>query len=121
MVNLKLAVLTLSALTLSACVVAPYPRYRQAYVAQPVAVDPQNEVLAETDVAPPPPQVEVIPVAPFVGAVWIGGYWGWQGGRHVWYGGRWEHPRAGYIWHPHAWVAVGGHWRLRAGYWGRGR
>ena len=29
-------------------------------------------------VAPPPPQAEVIGVAPAPGYVWFGGYWGWD-------------------------------------------
>jgi len=54
--------------------------------------------------APPPPQVEVITVVPFSGAVWVPGYWSWQR-RHreyAWvpgywkgrdYGHRYEHRR----------------------------
>ena len=70
--------------------------------------------------APPAPQAEVVGVAPYPGAVWIGGYWGWSGGRHVWSPGRWEHPRPGYTWEPHRWerrdrgyVMVRGGWRRR--------
>ena len=123
MVNPKLVLTALSALTLSACVVAPYPRYRQGYVVQPAAAPIQQEGvdLAEADVAPPAPYAEVIPVAPFADAVWIGGYWGWQGGRHVWIGGRWDHGRVGYRWQPHTWVAIGGRWHVRGGFWARGR
>ena len=38
------------------------------------------------DVAPPPMLVEVPPPQPYPGAVWTGGYWGWQG-RWVWCAG----------------------------------
>jgi len=24
--------------------------------------------------------------------VWVGGYWGWSGGRHSWMAGHWERP-----------------------------
>ncbi len=53
-------------------------------------------------VAPPPPRVEVIGVAPTPGYVWIGGYWNWVGDRHEWVAGHWAAPRAGYHWVPHA-------------------
>jgi hypothetical protein len=105
-------------LLLSACVVAPYPQ-RVVY-SQPVpagqAVPYDSTVVV--DVAPPAPYVEVVPVAPFAGAVWIGGYWGWNG-RHQWVPGRWEHGRPGYQWRPHAWVNQGGRWHLHGGGWVR--
>ena len=67
----------------------------------------------------PPPYVEVVPVIPFAGAIWVGGYWGWAGGRHQWVPGRWDRPRAGYNYRPHAWVQDGGRWHLRGGAWVR--
>jgi len=56
---------------------------------------------------------------PFAGALWINGYWGWQGGRHVWVGGRFEHPRPGYTWQPHRWVQHDNRWHLEGGRWMR--
>ncbi len=125
-----LTLLALSGAALSACVVTPYGyRYRPAYVAAapaPVATvgNPNGDYVeqdeAVVDMAPPAaPYPEVVGVAPFPGAIWIGGYWGWNGGRHVWIGGRWEHPRPGFYWAPHRWVASGGHWHLVAGGWRR--
>jgi len=72
-------------------------------------------------VAAPPPvaRVEVHPPVPFIGAVWIGGYYEyhhsryeWVPGRYVrpphpkavWVPGRWDHDRRGWNWHR-------GHWR----------
>lgn len=111
MSSLKLvAAAALSTLALSACVVAPYPRQAAYYPGAGEFV---------TDVAPPPPYAEVIPVAPFPGALWIGGYWGWSGGRHAWTGGRWERPRSGYGWSPHRWEQRGGRWHQRQGGWVR--
>jgi len=111
MLAFKTLIVALPLAALSACVVAP-PRH--------VVYTEPGGVVAEADIAPPAPYVETVPVMPFPGAVWIGGYWGWQGGRHVWIGGRWEHPRAGYVWEPHRWVNAGGHWRLMGGGWRRG-
>ena len=98
---------------LSACVVAPVGRphaYQPGYA-------PAGEVIV-TDVAPPAPYYETVPVAPYAGAVWINGYWGWRGGRHYWVPGRWDHPRPGYQWRSHAWVPHGpGRWQLQGGGW----
>jgi hypothetical protein len=42
--------------------------------------------------APPPPQSEVVGVAPYTGAVWVGGHWAWRPrfGRYVWVPGHWR-------------------------------
>jgi hypothetical protein len=60
------------------------------------------------DVDPPPP--------PRQDAVWVDGYWKWEG-RWVWEAGHWETPRAGYVWvapvaHDH-----GGRITYYGGYW----
>jgi len=48
--------------------------------------------------APPPMLVQAPPPSPFADAVWIGGYWAWQG-RWVWSAGYWAPPpRPGYFW-----------------------
>ena len=91
--------------TLAGCVVAP---------AQPVGY--YGDVV---QVAPPPPRVEVIGVAPGPGYVWLNGYWGWSGGRHTWVGGRWDQGRPGQYWAPHAWGREGGGWRMNGGGWRR--
>ena len=120
-----LIVVPVSVLLLSACVVAPYPRervvYSQPVYSQPVPVGEPVPVESTVvvDVAPPAPYVETVSVAPFVGAVWIGGYWGWHGGRHQWVPGRWERGRPGYHWQSHAWVNQGGRWHLHGGGWVR--
>jgi hypothetical protein len=101
MIKTKLVIGALSAALLSTCVIAS---------AQPMYVAP---------VPPPAPYAEVVPAIPFPGAVWIGGYWGWDGGHHHWVPGRWDHPRVGYRWRPHAWVHEGGHWRMHEGGWVR--
>ncbi|MFM2448912.1 MAG: hypothetical protein RIS44_1362 [Pseudomonadota bacterium] len=108
--SMRLAATTALALSLSACVVAPYPRH--AVVTEPG----YGPVVG---VAPPSPYSEAIPVAPYPGAVWVGGYWGWSGHRHQWVPGYWERPRPGYGWRPHAWVRIGGGWQLRGGGWTR--
>ncbi len=69
-------------------------------------------------VPPPPLQTEVAGPPPFVGAVWIGGYWRWAGARWVWVGGYWARrpwPRA--VWVPGRWVVRGGGWVWTGGYW----
>ena len=101
----------IAGLGLSACVVAP-PGRRVAY--------PVDEVVVESTVPPPAPYTEVIPAAPYPGAVWIGGYWGWSSGRHAWVPGRWAQPRPGYRWQARRWEpAARGGYVLRGGYWAR--
>jgi WXXGXW repeat (2 copies) len=84
-----------------------------------VPARPYYAVEGPVAVAPPPPREEYIGVAPALGYVWLGGYWGWAGGRHEWVGGRWEAPRQGYHWVPHQWRQEGGGWRLHQGHWDR--
>ncbi len=84
-------------LSLSACVVEP---------ARPAVVR----------VAPPPPQVEVVP-APRPGHVWEGGHWVWREGRYVWIPGHWRAVRVGYHWVPGHWAAHAGGWVWMEGHW----
>src|ERR1035438_1171197 len=100
---------------------APTADWQQAQAA-PVPVPaqpgptPQAAVVAPS--APPPPQVEYVPVAPGPYYVWAPGYWSWNGGW-VWVGGRYmSRPRPGAVWvgghwgrHGHGYVWIGGGWR----------
>jgi hypothetical protein len=77
---------------------------------------PVNEVVVEA--APPPPIEEIRPAVPFAGAVWIPGYWHWNGHRHVWVGGRFSPRPAGYGWEPNRWEKrQDGRWADRPGHW----
>ena len=78
---------------------------------------PAQEMVVQT--APPPDIVEVRPAAPFGGAVWIGGYWHWNGTRHTWVGGHWSAPRAGYRWESARWERTPRGWVHRPGGWRR--
>ena len=104
--------------TLSACVVAPYGYYG-SYGYPASYYGTAGEAVSYANVAPPAPYYEVQPVAPFVGAVWIGGYWNWYGGRYAWAPGYWAHPRPGYVWHPYHWAPYGNRWALSGGWRGR--
>lgn len=105
-----MALPTLAALGLGGCVVAPVPPPQYGYGA------PAYDVV---NVPPPAPQYEVVGVAPYPGAVWIGGYWGWASGRYVWNRGYWHAPHPGYRWAPHRWVPQGGGWHAEGGRWER--
>lgn len=65
---------------------------------------------------PPPPRVESVPV-PVQGRVWVPGYWGWDGYRHVWVQGHWEVARPGYVYQQPVWVETPRGWRLVEGGW----
>jgi hypothetical protein len=68
---------------------------------------------------PPPPQSEVMEASPGPDYVWVGGYWGFEGGGRVWVRGRWDRPphvHATWVaprWerHGHGYVFVRGNWR----------
>lgn len=106
---LRLALAIASVAVLGGCVIAPLgPR-------GPYAMEPGPVV----DVAPPPSPYEAQVPAPGPGYVWIGGYWGWNLGRHVWIGGRWALPPAGHGWVPGYWGRHGHGWRWNGGHWGR--
>ena len=101
------------AAALSGCVVAPVgPAYGGG------GYYDSNMVVA--NVPPPATYVETVPVAPFVGAVWIGGFWDWSGGRHVWHPGRYERPRPGFAYRQGGWShGPDGRWMLHRGGWER--
>jgi hypothetical protein len=68
-------------------------------------------------VAPPPPVDEVPSPEPYVGAVWMAGYWDWRAdlGRHVWVAGHWgTPPSAGVAYMPPSWQLHpnGGYYRV---------
>ena len=77
---------------------------------------PSDEVIVQN--APPEEIVETPPPAPSPDVVWVGGYWGWYGGRYAWHHGYW-HRRywGGRPWvrehweaRPRGYVFIGGHW-----------
>lgn len=105
----------IAAAVLSGCVVAPVgPAYG--------AGGYYDEGVVTAEVAPPAPYVETIPVAPFAGAVWIGGFWDWSGGRHVWRPGHYERPRPGFSYRQPGWThGSDGRWMLHRGGWEHGR
>jgi hypothetical protein len=91
----------------------PPPPVVSVYVEPPIDQPPPIAV----GWAPPPMLVESPPPAPFAGAVWVGGYWVWQG-TWVWAHGHWMGPpRPNYMWvHPYyehrdgVVIFVTGHW-----------
>jgi hypothetical protein len=92
---------------------APPRAVVSVYVEPPVS---QPEPIA-VGWAPPPLLVESPPPPPFDDAVWVGGYWVWQG-DWVWAHGHWVGaPRPNYVWiHPYyehrdgVVIFITGHW-----------
>ncbi len=71
----------------------------------PVVVAPRPVVIAPAPVVVPAPMpapiVEVAPVCPTPGYVWVGGGWGWCNNRWVWTRGHWGPPAHwGHGYHP---------------------
>lgn len=69
--------------------------------------------LAPVEAPPPPPApptaFEIIPPAPISNAVWIPGYWDFNGSGYAWLPGHWEVPPQ----NAHNYVAA--HWENRGG------
>jgi len=90
---------------------------------QPVAEEvyqppapPVHEVVIGTP--PPAPIEEIRPAIPFAGAIWLPGFWNWQGARHVWVAGRWSASPAGHAWEAHRWEhRPDGQWVHHPGHW----
>jgi hypothetical protein len=138
-----LKLLTLAgALSLSACVVAPYrPPPPPVYAPQPQPVyqppppayqppppapaqdyqgDPNGGDVAETATEPPPPLPDYDqPPCPDDGYLWTPGYWHWSPAGYYWVPGTWvQPPQVGFLWTPGYWAFVGGVYGFHAGYWG---
>jgi hypothetical protein len=66
----------------------------------------------------PPPPADVITVQPTPSAIWIAGYYGFDGYHYYWVAGHWEipPPNYGYFVRPH-WVYRGGSYIYIRGYW----
>jgi hypothetical protein len=67
---------------------------------------------------PPPPPAEYVTTQPTPSAVWVAGYYGYDGYRYVWVAGHWEIPPQGYgvFVRPH-WIYRGGQYFYVRGYW----
>ncbi len=116
------------AVLLSACVVVPtgrgygnggYGDGRHADGRYPDGSYPSAGGGVYADTPPPQAQYEVVPALPYLGAVWIAGFWNWHGGRHAWVPGRWTRPQHGHHrgWAPHRWVPTPRGWHLQGGHW----
>src|SRR5262245_66639279 len=71
-------------------------------------------------IGPPPPRYVVVRPRPYCrDAVWVDGYWGWNGRRHYWVEGRYINPRRGYVYVPGRWERHRRGWYWSEGYWCR--
>jgi hypothetical protein len=68
-------------------------------------------VVQEAPPPVPPPQPEVIVAQPSPDAIWVPGYWDYNGAQHVWIGGFWSIPP------PYHHYYVAAHWANRGGGW----
>lgn len=83
-----------------------------------VAIAPAyNSPPVVINVAPPPPRIDIVTVAPSPNHVWISGFWRWDHGQHVWVGGHWEARRDGYFYAPGHWYRNGNSWTFSGGFW----
>jgi hypothetical protein len=84
------------------------------------ATAPPTRVMVVNGPPPSPVEEERTP-QPHAAAVWIAGYWLWNGIQYAWIPGRWETaPRAGAIWQPPRYVKTEGAYVFEPGAWGGG-
>jgi len=57
------------------------------------------------------------PAAPYDGAIWIDGEWGWDGGRYNYVNGHWDRPRAGHTYVRGSWNHTGRGYSWHRGHW----
>lgn len=87
---------------------------------------PDSDIAAEqtttAPTAPPPPQAEAPPAAPVRTAVWITGFWQWNGATWVWVAGSWQlRPAPQMTWRAAEWQPRGAVHVLVPGGWVRAR
>ena len=100
---IRMSLLAAAVGVIGACVTAPPPPPRYVYA----------------DSAPPPDQVEVIPVSPGPGYVWTNGWWEWGPSRtYVWVPGKWDRaPHANAHWVRPQWRRSERGWYRQDGHW----
>jgi len=82
----------LGALGVGGCYYSPPPRH----VVEREVVDPNGRVVERDEYVveepPPPERVEVIPVRPYYGAIWVRGHYvhGRHRGEWIWVPGHWR-------------------------------
>jgi len=98
------------------------PAPQAAPVPAPSSPPPPAPGIADgtvVDVEPPAPVAEYIPVCPYPGYVWIGGFWAWHGGWY-WTAGHYARPPfRGAAWVSGGWSHGAHGWVWRGGHWGR--
>ncbi|HXN36167.1 MAG TPA: hypothetical protein VN877_08340 [Opitutaceae bacterium] len=81
----------------------------------PAAVEVQEGMVVADE--PPAPIVEYVPACPSPEFVWVGGFWGWNGGWY-WNAGRYAHaPFRGAAWVSGGWARGGRGWAWHGGRW----
>ena len=69
--------------------------------------DIEEEKTTRAPSAPPPPPVETVVIAPARTAVWIPGFWQWNGTQWIWFPGSWQVRPSGLHWRATQWRARG--------------
>lgn len=106
---LRLLLLAIGATALSGCWYHSHYRHGPPYDAADVVY---------IRLTPPPPRKMRPPPRPHPQAVWIDGYWRWDGARYQWNDGRWElHPPPGRVWSPGQWIHTSRGWHWMPGRW----
>lgn len=94
--------------------------WHPAFEPPPLQIHQPRGTPIMVSVMPPPPLIESRTEAPQPDAVWIPGYWSWNGRHFVWIGGLWSAPNPGWTWVPPQWERrADGRWQWLPGSWQR--
>jgi hypothetical protein len=112
----------LAAFTLAGCAIPVESPPTYYYSPSPMVATPSPVVVTPSPVvvmqSPPPPRVEVVPMAPAATYAWVPGYWGWNGRSYYWVGGRYiVRPSTRAYWVPGHWQRRGNGWIFISGHW----
>lgn len=78
---------------------------------------PVDNPTALSEVTPPLPLPEMTDDTPWPGAIWLAGYWDWDGVRYIWNPGRWASASEGWRWSPGHWESTDRGWRFVGARW----
>ncbi len=77
----------------------------------------ENLEVRYATIAPPRRHRERRTERPDADAVWVAGYWDWQGAQWAWVPGRWDHPENRGAWVQPRYMREGDGYRYEPGHW----
>ena len=116
--RLKLSVLAIFigiAFAINGCGIAA--RHTRPAHTKKVVVKSPSGVIVYVKKRPPKVRTENPPPRPYESAIWVSGFWKWNGKKYVWVDGYWETKPQGKEWIPGRWENTRNGWLWKPGHW----